>query len=116
MGRSSSNAEDESSDQPLGEDEELCICCMGMPINFQMSLCGHLVSCTLCRPRLVYHRLKKQAGGTRAIPPMRMMGKDYLESTVIKCPICRTDGKLVRRTSAPKQSADAQEKLVAKDK
>lgn len=97
-----STSSDHSLDSsPSYRDDELCICCMDRAIAYEMSTCRHLVSCTHCRKRLVYHRLKNRAGSS-TVPPMRMMTKDQLDRTQIRCPMCRTEGVLVERGSIPR--------------
>lgn len=98
---------DEFSAGPFPDnDEDLCVCCMDLPVAYEMSSCGHLATCTSCRPRLVYHRLRNRSGAT-TVPPMRMLNKEQLECTLIQCPMCRTQGKLIRRGSTQRDGIAA---------
>lgn len=87
-----------SSSSSSHKDDDLCICCMDLPIAYKMSSCGHLICCKPCRPRLVYHSLKNRPSSSTLLP-MRMMTKDQLDRTPIRCPVCRTESILVGKGS-----------------
>lgn len=103
--RSESSASlDADCEFPFG-DEATCLCCMDLAAHYEMDKCGHLTCCGMCRPRLIYHKLKRH-GTSATLPPMRLLGRDHLDATTINCPICRTEGRLVKRSVQARPKAE----------
>ena len=74
-----------------------CVCCMDRRACFIINGCGHLVACGDCRRRLVYKELVRR--GTFGLPSIRTLESLHLENTVIRCPVCRSDGFLLNQHS-----------------
>lgn len=70
-----------------------CICCLDSPARFVAESCGHLVTCKVCKKRLIYKQLVQlQRAG---LPKMRDLGQEMMQGVAVPCPICRTEGELV---------------------
>lgn len=73
-----------------------CVACIDNAASFAMKKCKHLVCCIPCRRKLVHGALMA-AGGDRSLKFRRALNTKALERTIVGCPICRTEGYLVKR-------------------
>jgi hypothetical protein len=92
-----------------GQDDQhaQCVCCLDAPATFVLQGCGHAVACLPCRRRLVYQQLKMASQqrvlrglGRRAPAPMWSLSDAELGAATVRCPMCRSTGKLVQVAAA----------------
>ncbi|CAE8594674.1 unnamed protein product [Polarella glacialis] len=71
-----------------------CVICLAREATFVVEKCGHLVSCTPCRRRLVHEERIKSGLGYDTNRARREINAKHLKQTPVPCPMCRLLGRL----------------------
>mmetsp|Transcript_136847 Transcript_136847/g.381461 ORF Transcript_136847/g.381461 Transcript_136847/m.381461 type:complete len:223 (+) Transcript_136847:60-728(+) len=69
----------------------LCVACQDRESSFVLETCGHLVYCTECGHDAVHRQLQRRSPAANC-----HAHANSLQNTKVDCPLCRSNGKLVR--------------------
>jgi len=81
---------------PTEDSNGKCVACQESDACFVGASCGHLIYCLKCRRAAIYRRLKDSTASSSGVPQKRQLQSRHLERTVVDCPLCRQEGRLIR--------------------